>query len=192
MSRSLAAGMPTRDRASTQRRRTVESSIGSCARIASTIWASNPQDRVQGHHRVLEDHRDLLAPDAPPRRLVLPGEVSAPEADRSILDSAGRVDQAHQREPGHRLAGAGFADQAQDFAPCGPRRTRRRPTSPRRRAYGTRCAAPRPRAAGGIGFGHDQSASYRFSRGVEHVTQLVADEVDRDDRHQEWRHRGRS
>src|SRR5690606_15836551 len=73
-------------------------------------------DRVQRGHRLLEDHRDLVAADAPQRRFVARGEVRAAQADRAALDAAGRRHQPHDRQGGHALAAAGFAYQAQRLA----------------------------------------------------------------------------
>ena len=36
-----------------------------CRRIASAIWLADGEDRVERGHRLLEDHRDLLAADRP-------------------------------------------------------------------------------------------------------------------------------
>ena len=74
------------------------------------------QQRVQGHHGVLEDHGD--ARSAQPREGRLPGrqEVLAVEHDPARGDAAGLVDQADDGEAGDGLAGPRFADQAEDLA----------------------------------------------------------------------------
>ena len=75
------------------------------------------EHRVERRHRLLEDHRDLVAPDL--RHLVLGElrEVAALEHDRrGRLDPARQVDQPHDRERGHRLAAAGLADDAERAA----------------------------------------------------------------------------
>ena len=101
------------------------------------------QDRVQGRHRFLEDHRDLAAADlghpraVPPEGTVVPDELrfaSEPAvhsrfvlAPREEVDPAepngargdparrGR-DQVHDRERGDGLPAPALADQAEDLA----------------------------------------------------------------------------
>src|SRR5580692_3852434 len=103
------------------------------------------EDRVEGRHRLLEDHRDpptanrghpVLAGLDPPvvpldldpvrlldrleLRLALDPEekVRALEQDLPVHDPAGRVgDQLRDRERGDRLAAAGLADEADRLAP---------------------------------------------------------------------------
>ena len=74
------------------------------------------QHRVERHHRVLEDHRDALAPQRPQAVGPAPTRSSPLEQDAATDDPARRVDQAEDREAGDRLAGAGFADQPQHLA----------------------------------------------------------------------------
>ncbi len=73
------------------------------------------QHRVERHHRVLEDHRDLVATHL----LQLPrfhgGQLAAVETDAAAGDVARLGDQVENRECGHRLAGTGFADDPQAF-----------------------------------------------------------------------------
>ncbi|MCY1451389.1 hypothetical protein D9M71_682550 [compost metagenome] len=71
---------------------------------------------VEGGHRVLEDHGDVLADDAPPLAALELEHVAAVELHACRADLAGRVDQPHQRHHGHRLAGTGLADDGQHFA----------------------------------------------------------------------------
>ena len=70
------------------------------------------QDRVQRHHRVLEDHRDVAA--AKPAHVLIgqPGNIAALEQDLAGHDPARRVDQAEQGEAGDGLARPALADQA--------------------------------------------------------------------------------
>ncbi|MCY1451387.1 hypothetical protein D9M71_682530 [compost metagenome] len=71
---------------------------------------------IERGHRVLEDHRDVLADDAPPLAAFQLEHVAPVELHARGADPAGGVDQAHQRHHGHRLAGTGFADDGQHFA----------------------------------------------------------------------------
>jgi hypothetical protein len=73
-------------------------------------------DRVQGGERVLEDHGDLLAAHRPPVGLVEGQQVDALPVDLAPLDLHGRQ-QAEDRHGGHRLAGAGLADDGEHLAP---------------------------------------------------------------------------
>ncbi|MCY1368266.1 hypothetical protein D9M69_552360 [compost metagenome] len=61
---------------------------------------------VEGGHRVLEDHGQVLAHDVPALLALEPEHVVAVEAQAVCADDAGSVDQAHQRHHGHRLARA--------------------------------------------------------------------------------------
>ena len=55
-------------------------------------------------------------------------QILAVEPDRAADDAARRVrHQPHQRQRGHRLAAAGFADDRQRFAAAAPKTIRRRP-----------------------------------------------------------------
>src|SRR5262249_48901620 len=75
------------------------------------------EDGVQRRHRLLEDHRDLFAPDLPhlARRHV--HEVLAVVEDLALHDLAGRLrDQLHHRQRGPGLAAAGLAHHAERLA----------------------------------------------------------------------------
>jgi hypothetical protein len=85
------------------------------------------QDRVQRHHRILEDHRNAPATQAAHLLLRQFRKVDAVKQDLAAADPSGRLDQAHDRESGHRLARAGFADEAEHLAAVQRRRRRRRP-----------------------------------------------------------------
>ncbi len=75
------------------------------------------QDRVERHHRVLEDHGDAAAAETAHRGFRQAHEVLAAEQDAAASDAAGRVHQPYERVAGHGLARAGFADEAEDAAP---------------------------------------------------------------------------
>ena len=77
------------------------------------------EDRVEGGHRLLEDHGDPVAPD--PAHLVV-GAAPAGPAPRSRIsprdDPAGRVrDEPHDGQGRHALAAARLADDAERFPP---------------------------------------------------------------------------
>src|SRR2546427_4287724 len=88
------------------------------------------EQRVQGRHRILQDHGDPPAPDPAELALALAGQVLALEQDASA-DDAGRARQEpRNRETRRRLAAARLADEAQGLA----------------RAKREARAVPRPRA----------------------------------------------
>src|SRR4051794_20377615 len=73
-------------------------------------------DRIQRGHGVLEDHRDVVAADLPQpagtrRQQVLAVEEGLPARDRVLL-----CVEAHDREAGDALAGAGLADDSERLA----------------------------------------------------------------------------
>ena len=73
-------------------------------------------DRIERSHRLLEDHRDVLA--AYPLHLLLgeAEEIDAVELDAAAGDAAGRIGhQPHERERGDGLAAAGFTDNGESF-----------------------------------------------------------------------------
>ena len=71
--------------------------------------------RVERGHRLLEDHADAVAADAAHVAVALADELLALEAD-AAADFGVFRQQAHERHHGHRLAAAGFADQAEGRA----------------------------------------------------------------------------
>ena len=73
-------------------------------------------DGVQRAHRVLEDHRDLLAADVAQLVIVEPVEFAAAEADRAGDPGVGRPGEAGECLRGNAFAAAGFADDGQHFA----------------------------------------------------------------------------
>ncbi len=74
------------------------------------------QDRIERHHRVLEDHRHAVAAHVALRFRIQCPQVDAVEDDAAADDSSGRIDQAHERITGHRLAGARLAYEPQHLA----------------------------------------------------------------------------
>ena len=75
------------------------------------------QDRVEAGHRVLEDHRDLLAPQLPHVALRQGHEIQPVERDGAALDvPRGLWQQPHERQIGHALAAARLADETERLA----------------------------------------------------------------------------
>ena len=74
------------------------------------------QYRVQRRHRLLEDHRDVAAAHLAHLLVVEFQQIAALEHD-TALDDPRRVrrQQPHDREGGHGLARAAFADDGDDF-----------------------------------------------------------------------------
>ena len=69
--------------------------------------------RVQRGERILEDHRDLVAPD-PAQLLVLEADqLAVVELDGAADDGPARRQQPHDRQPGHGLAAARLPDDAE-------------------------------------------------------------------------------
>ncbi|MNJ73750.1 hypothetical protein D3C77_705870 [compost metagenome] len=62
------------------------------------------QHGVQRHHRVLEDHRDLLAPQLAPAVRRCPAQVFTVQPQVPFNDAARLVQQTHQRKTGDALA----------------------------------------------------------------------------------------
>src|SRR5438105_9871491 len=73
-------------------------------------------ERIERGERVLEDDADAPAAQAP--QLLVRQVVDAPplEAHLARGDAPGRLEQADDGEPGDGFAGAGLADDPQDFA----------------------------------------------------------------------------
>jgi hypothetical protein len=76
----------------------------------------DPQHRIEGHHRILEDHGDARPAQLAHLAVGQTDEVAALESDPAADDPSRRIDQTHDRESGDRLAGPRFADQAQNAA----------------------------------------------------------------------------
>jgi hypothetical protein len=72
--------------------------------------------RIEARHRFLEDHGDILADDPAALLGGYAAQVVAVELHPVGRDRRRPGQEAHQRQHGHRLAGAGFADDRQDFA----------------------------------------------------------------------------
>src|SRR5450759_3848303 len=73
---------------------------------------TGPEDRVQGRHRVLNDHRDVLSTDLTHLSLCRLGEVST-LVDDTAADDLARTLKAHDAQCGHRLTAARLADDAE-------------------------------------------------------------------------------
>ena len=72
-------------------------------------------DRVERRHRLLEHHADVVA--AQRAHLVFGGAENVDAVEADAAGSARRIrQQAHHGQRRHRLAGAGFADQAHHLA----------------------------------------------------------------------------
>ena len=82
---------------------------------------ADTENRVQGGHRFLEDHRDLIAADllhdvGRSLRDIIDG-IAIVEANLTFNDLTGRtLDQLHQRKAGDGLAAAGLADDTDGLA----------------------------------------------------------------------------
>ena len=68
-------------------------------------------NRIQGSHRVLKDHRDLLTAQLPHPLVVERHQVDSVENDSPGGDLSGRSNQPHYRQAGDRFAATGLADQ---------------------------------------------------------------------------------
>ena len=75
------------------------------------------EHRVERGHRLLEHHRHASAANLAHRLFVERDEVVSVEVDLAAgLDSAGRADEAEQRERGDRFSAARFADEPDRLA----------------------------------------------------------------------------
>jgi hypothetical protein len=78
-------------------------------RLDQLIADSN--DRIERRHRILEDHRDVLAPHALHLAVRQGSEVTAHEPNCTADDLCRRFrQQTHYRQCSERLATSGFAD----------------------------------------------------------------------------------
>src|SRR5215217_3071841 len=74
-------------------------------------------NRVEAGHRLLEDHADIVAANGAHLLLRKGHEILAAQADPAARDAADLLGQeAHDGEAGHRLAGAGLADDGEGFS----------------------------------------------------------------------------
>src|SRR5436305_192 len=78
---------------------------------------SDPHHRIERGHRLLENHRNAVAPDLPHPVLVEIEKIGAFERNRAADNPAGRVGyQAHDRKRGDALAATGLAHDRQRLA----------------------------------------------------------------------------
>jgi pimeloyl-ACP methyl ester carboxylesterase len=74
------------------------------------------EQRMQAGQRILEDRADFLAAQTLARLGRQVVDAPARQVDFAAAQPPGRLQQADHRHAGQRLAGAGFADHAQDLA----------------------------------------------------------------------------
>jgi hypothetical protein len=74
--------------------------------------SADGEHRIERRHRLLENHRDVVAADRAHLRFVEPEQIAAPiELDRTADDPAGRIgNEPHHGKRRHTLAAAGFTD----------------------------------------------------------------------------------
>src|SRR3990172_1900698 len=83
-------------------------------RLADLV--ADGEDRIERGHRLLKDHRDLVAADLAHLLIFEPEQIPAAIEDLSADDfSRRRSDQAHDRKRSDALAAARLADQAEGF-----------------------------------------------------------------------------
>ena len=73
-------------------------------------------DRIQRAHRILEDHRDLLAADVAQLVVVESVELASAIVDRAGDPGVGRAGEPGQGLRGNAFAATGFADDRQHLA----------------------------------------------------------------------------
>ena len=78
--------------------------------------ASDLPGRVERRHRVLEDHRDLVAPDRRHLLLAEVGDVTAVEGDDAFRHVTDSRQELHDRKSRRRLSASGFADEPDALA----------------------------------------------------------------------------
>ena len=74
------------------------------------------QHRIERHHRILKDHCDVAAANTAQLLLRCANELHAVKPDGACHNASGRIDEAENGPSRHRLAGAGFAHQAEHLA----------------------------------------------------------------------------
>src|SRR5712671_5807813 len=74
------------------------------------------QHRIETRHRLLEDHRNVVAADGAHLALGKLQQILSLEADGARDPARGLGDEPHQRHRGNRLAAAGFTDNGQRLA----------------------------------------------------------------------------
>jgi hypothetical protein len=77
---------------------------------------SDAEHRVQRHHRILKDHRDLAAAQLPHLVRGQADKIPALEQDAPTNHPPRRIDETEDREAGDRFSRSGFADEPEDFA----------------------------------------------------------------------------
>ena len=89
-----------------------------CSRSASLIWTPTVMHRVERGHRLLEDHRDVVAADrvASAVRSAPAGCGPSNRIAPLSMRPGGSGHQAHDGQRRHALAAAGLADDAERFA----------------------------------------------------------------------------
>ncbi len=74
------------------------------------------EHRVEGHHRVLKDHRDTVAADVADLAFFEVQQVFSVELDGAVADPARFGDEVQDGEGQHGFTGAGFAHNTKAFA----------------------------------------------------------------------------
>ena len=77
---------------------------------------SNREDRIQRSHRVLKDHRDIIATNRAHFSVGKFQQVPAIKNNFPACNPARRRYQTHDRKRSHRLATTAFAHQAKELA----------------------------------------------------------------------------
>ena len=77
---------------------------------------SDGEHRIQGGHRLLENHRDLLAADLTHLVLGHLYDILSLKEDLAALDLTRLLDQSHDGERGHTLSTAGLTYDTQRFS----------------------------------------------------------------------------
>ncbi len=86
-------------------------------RLADLV--ADRQHRIERGHRLLKDHRNIVAADIAHFVFVELRQILPVQCDRAADDLSGRIgDQPHDRQSGHRLAATRLADHRQGFAPA--------------------------------------------------------------------------
>ncbi len=101
----------------------------SCTCSASVDLEADREAGIEAGHRLLEDHRHVLADDPAPVAGRQPQQVGAGERQAVGRDPGGPGQQPHDRQHRHALARAGLADDRQHLA--GVDRRGRRPSTAR-------------------------------------------------------------
>ncbi len=74
----------------------------------------DPQHRVEGHHRVLKNHRHPVALNAAQLRGRQFGQITPFEQHLPATDAPWLIDKAENRKPGDRFARTRLTDQAEN------------------------------------------------------------------------------